>query len=867
MDERRRDFIKQASLLAGGIGLWDRLPASIRKAFEIDPAPGSTFYDAEHIVVLMQENRSFDHSFGTLQGVRGFNDPRALRQPDGNKVWLQRNRGGETYAPFRLNIKDTRATWMGSLPHSWPDMTDARNRGKMDRWLEAKRPGNKDFADMPLTMGYYNRDDLPFYYALADAFTICDQHFCSSLTGTTPNRLYLWTGTIRDPEQPGAPANVRNSDVTYEREAGWRTFPELLEKHNIPWRIYQNELSLDTGLSGEEAAWLANFTDNPIEWFTQYRVRFAPSYHKELVRKAETLERELAGLKDGKTAGEKEARLKQLRAEAERWSPENFEKLEATARNIHARAFATNAGDPDYHRLEDLVYREDGEERRTRIPAGDVLHRFREDVKEKRLPAVSWLVAPERFSDHPGSPWYGAWYISEVMDILTADPETWKKTIFIVTYDENDGYFDHIPPFVPPLPGRDDTGKVSGGIDIAAEYVSLEEEIELKGEREEEAREGPVGLGFRVPMIIASPWSRGGKVNSQVFDHTSVLQFMEDFLSRKTGKAVRETNISGWRRTVCGNLHSAFTSYGGEKIHYPAPVDKQAFIKTIYNAQFKKLPAGYRSLEQEDIDLVNRGQPAAEAMPEQEPGIRDSCALPYELRVNGRLDVAENAFTIRFQADNSVFGANAAGAPFLVYAPGNYRTEAQAQSDDQSPSVRSSYEKCRSWSYAVAPGDELSGSWLPSDFENDTYKLEVYGPNGFFRSFRGNGQDPSLHIEEAYTPAEGAGASKARTGMTQNGLPAFATGSMLADRLNLKVRNTGNDPVRVRLIDQGYGNPVQETDIPPQDERVMVVPTAGSYGWYDLRILAEGYGDFEQCFAGRVETGALRKTDPVMGRI
>jgi len=115
------------------------LPQSIAKAMAINPTLGSTFYDAEHVVLLMQENRSFDHAFGTLRGVRGFNDPRVVRQPNHRKVWLQSQSDGKTYAPFRLDIKDSKVTWMGCLPHNWTDQTDARNQGKMDRWLDVKR--------------------------------------------------------------------------------------------------------------------------------------------------------------------------------------------------------------------------------------------------------------------------------------------------------------------------------------------------------------------------------------------------------------------------------------------------------------------------------------------------------------------------------------------------------------------------------------------------------------------------------------------------------------------------------------------------------------------------------------------------------
>src|SRR5579862_7895786 len=116
--QTRRDFLKIAAMLSGAAGVSGLVPDSIQKAFAIKPEPGSTYMDAEHVVILMQENRSFDHALGTLQGVRGFNDPRAIRLENDCPVWLQTNAKGETYVPFRLNIKDTRATWMSYLPHT-----------------------------------------------------------------------------------------------------------------------------------------------------------------------------------------------------------------------------------------------------------------------------------------------------------------------------------------------------------------------------------------------------------------------------------------------------------------------------------------------------------------------------------------------------------------------------------------------------------------------------------------------------------------------------------------------------------------------------------------------------------------------------
>ena len=200
-------------MMSGAAGLSELAPEAIQRAYAIEPEQGSTYLDAEHIVILMQENRSFDHAFGTLQGVRGFNDPRAMRLPNGNSVFVQTEAAGNSYAPWRLNIHDTRITWMGSLPHSRESQVDAWNDGLHDGWLDAKRSGEKDYGHLPLTMGHYTREDLPFYYALADAFTICDQNYCSVLTSTSPNRSYFWTGTIREEQNVDAKIHIRNEQI------------------------------------------------------------------------------------------------------------------------------------------------------------------------------------------------------------------------------------------------------------------------------------------------------------------------------------------------------------------------------------------------------------------------------------------------------------------------------------------------------------------------------------------------------------------------------------------------------------------------------------------------------------------------------
>lgn len=832
--DSRREFIKKAAMLSGGIGMAGMLPAAIQKALAIDPAMDSTYLDAEHVVILMQENRSFDHCYGSLQGVRGFNDPRAIQLPDNNKVWLQTNDAGQTFAPFRLNIKDTKATHMGDLPHSWPNQVDARNAGHHDKWLQAKKSGNRDYNDLPLTMGYYNRQDLPFYYGLADAFTVCDQAFCSSLTGTTPNRLYLWTGTIRKEQNGNTYANVRNEDVDYQNEVNWTTFPERLEDNGISWKIYQNEISVGVGLEGEAEGWLANFTDNPIEWFEQYHVRFLPAYIQYLPEKIALLETSIKTLEEKltKSAGDvnEAAKLKrQLQArqkallttkeEQVKYTPENYAKLSQRERNLHEKAFTTNVNDPDYHAITSLQYDDEGTPREVHIPKGDILHQFRADVNNGQLPTVSWVVAPANFSDHPGSPWYGAWYVSEVMDILTKNPAVWKKTIFILCYDENDGYFDHVPPFTPPYPGKPETGLVSQGIDTSVEWLTKEQE--LKKRPGGDVRESPIGLGYRVPLVIASPWSRGGAVNSQVFDHTSILMFLEKFLSHKTGKKIGEPNISTWRRTVCGDLTSVFKPYKGEKIQLPTPVIKNDFIESVHKAKFKNIPSGFHPLTKEELDHINQNKNGLQV---QEPGNRPACALPYELYVNTQTGADKKIVTVKFKAGNDVNGQRSSGAPFMVYAPGS-----------QSPPR----------SYAVAAGDTLTDNWEIASFANNLYKLQVYGPNGFYREFSGNVQDPLLDILCTYS---------------------FDENRQFTGNLFFYINNINTSKSCTVIVrDNAYNQETKVITIPASEKQYIKIDLSNSHHWYDCSILVKEAPLFERRYAGKIETGKEGVTDPMMG--
>ena len=415
------------------------------------------------------------------------------------------------------------------------------------------------------------------------------------------------------------------------------------------------------------------------------------------------------------------------------------------------------------------------------------------------------------------------------MDILTSNPEVWKKTIFILCYDENDGYFDHIPPFVPPHPSKKDTGKVSAGIDTAVEYVALQQD--LKRTKEKYARESPIGLGYRVPLVIASPWSRGGAVCSQVFDHTSILQLMEKFLQHKTGRQIVETNISQWRRTVCGDLTAVFRPFNGEKIKLPTPVIREKFYQDIHKAQFKKDPVGYETISDAEAKKINNGI-ASRLMPRQEKGIRIACPLPYELYADGALSRDRHSFEIKFKAGKNIFDDIAAGAPFNVYAwlPGDLQIR----------------------NYAVTAGDQLKDEWQLSSFDKGRYSFQVNGPNGFSREFRGDAHDPALHIEFIYE-------NEKRDAKKLSGNVVLVLTSASKENLAIVIRD---NPYNRGTIEKKLG------PIGSGKEKIAIrLNLDKSFGWYDFTLSIKGAPLFEQRYTGHVETGKPGRTDPAMGNL
>ena len=587
VNTNRRRFIQ----LSGGAAAASILSTSIAKAASI-PATRTTgtIKDVEHIVVLMQENRAFDHYFGTLRGVRGYGDPRPVTLPGGQSVFHQPN-GTGTLLPFHPTAKDLGLQFLEDLAHDWNTTHQAWNGGNYDQWVAAKGT---------TTMAYLDRDDIPFHYALADAFTICDAYHCSLLTCTDPNRYYMWTGYVGNDGKGGGPV-LDNSELGYD----WSTYPERLEAAGVSWKIYQDQ---GTGLDAAgswgwtEDAYVGNYGDNSLLYFDNYRnaTEDSPLYQK------------------ARTGTDTDA-----------------------------------TGTLDYFSI------------------------LKSDVQSGKLPQVSWIVAPEAFCEHPNWPAnYGAWYIAQVLEALTADPDVWSKTALIITFDENDGLFDHEVPPVPP------TSAANG-----ASTVDVSDEI-YPGSSEFVA--GPYGLGPRVPMMLVSPWSTGGWVNSELFDHTSIIRFIE----KRFG--VSEPNISDWRRTICGDLTSAFdfSREGAEPKHLPSV-------------------SGYVPPDRDRHDDYVPTVPTDQVMPVQEPGLRLARPLPYNLAVDAKVSAG------KVELDFASFGS--IGAAYHVV---------------------STVDTTGPWDYTVGAGRRLTGTWTPTG----AYSYEVHGANGFLREVAGSAAVVGLDV-------------------------------------------------------------------------------------------------------------------------
>jgi phospholipase C len=425
-------------------------------------ACGSNLTDIEHVVIFIQENRSFDHYFGSYRGVRGFADQSlAFQQPDSANLT---NPPIGVLQPFHLDAS-TNAACTHDITHDWIPQHQSWNNGLMNGFVNARLPINAN--DAALTMGYYTRADLPFYYAVADAFTICDNYFCPVMGPTDPNRLYSMAASIDPDGKNGGPfvGTLGLNRSSFFGKLTYTTMPEQLQARGISWKVYS---SPDSNILN------TIFSDNVLSYFKNFQDTTSPLY--------------------------KNAFLPQFPAD------------------------------------------------------------FLADAASGNLPQVSWVLASLVDSDHPPFPsLFGESTLAGMLGALSLNPAKWAKTVLFVTYDENGGFFDHVPPITAPpgTPGEYITAPAVPDPTLVGSFP------------------GPIGLGFRVPMLIISPFSRGGFVSSDLFDHTSILRFLE------TRFGAEVPNLSAWRRTTVGDLTSAFNFAAPDQSVPSLPSTLQAIPQVV----------------------------------------------------------------------------------------------------------------------------------------------------------------------------------------------------------------------------------------------------------------------------------------------
>lgn len=623
----RRSFL---TATVAGMASSHSFAQTIRKALAT-PAAGAMLADIEHVVILMQENRSFDHYFGTLSGVRGFSDPRAIALPTGQPVWMQPGAtAGSQVLPYHFDIRNTNALRVG-LDHSWKG-TEAAWKD-WNAWVAKKTPR---------TMGYFDRSDLPFYYALADAFTVCDAYHCAVFGPTDPNRFYALSGHsnavvtgIADSRLYNVTGGVYNADIANDNAAAkgneWQTYAEVLQAAGVSWKVYQE--------------W-DNYGDNYLQYFKNFRV---------------------------------DAQGRKLSAA----SP-LYQRGRAMA------AGSTQANAPG-------------------TTGQFLIDQFANDVRSGQLPRLSYICAPSEYCEHPSdTPNAGENFTARLLQALVQTPEVWARTALILTYDENDGFFDHMPAVMAPL--TSDRGRTTMA----------------NATQGESAGGQPIGLGPRVPTLVISPWSKGGRVCSQRFDHTSLIRFTEEWLVSKgySRNSVQCAGISPWRRAVCGDMTRAFDFASGSA-DVPSGLPTSAVYFKGWGTK-DALPPANQSLP--------RQEKAASGVP------RRAMPLPYRSTVDGVASASARQFALSFGNEGS------ASAAFIVYS-----------------SLRSDGP----WHYTVEAGKRIDAEiW---NWSSAAMQLAVHGDNGFLREFRmnfdGAGRMASVSLKEQ--PATASVALTLRNAGTQ----------------------------------------------------------------------------------------------------
>ncbi len=484
----RRRFLKHLGLMAGSAAVAPGLTG-------IAGASGMSSlqklrHRIDHVVVIFQENRSFDHYFGTFRprnGQQVLNLLDGNGQLDGAFVGLQKNPAGIPYSvlPLPAEIPGFSTAELPNQPfhmapylpadsdvhwdprHRFFRMMAEINRGRMDRFVALAGGGRKhlsrddflkiDPEEMAFdlarpsgpVLGYYNGEDLPFYHHLAHRYVLFDNFFQAMSGGSTGNALYLVA--CRSCVNPGvADRHVAPLDP-WKAGFGGAFF-------DLPYdseRVMVNDLPPVQGPTGAGEA---------------DALRISPPPH------AQTYD----------NIGD---RLDQARVDWA-WYNENWNRVKPWALKT---AFGPGDGSAvvdtgklyvAHHNPFQYYPRWKEYVRSGHIRDADD---FLEDARQGTLPGVSFLKASAAHDEHPAdsAPFQGMRWVERLVRAVAEGP-AWERTAIFITYDEGGGFWDSRPP------------------KVVDHY----------------------GFGTRIPALLVSPWARQGLVDHHLASTASILRFI-----------------------------------------------------------------------------------------------------------------------------------------------------------------------------------------------------------------------------------------------------------------------------------------------------------------------------------------------------
>ena len=478
-----------------------------------DPSPQDTVSTAtpiKHLVVIYNENVSFDHYFATYPNaanppgepqfnaaagtpaINGLSGPLLTNNPN----FTNTANGSAASNPFRL---DRTQAATADQNHAYTAEQQAHNNGRMDLFPKYTGAGTSGgsgaFGTAGQVMGYYDGNTVTALWNYAQRFAMSDNAFTSTYGPSTPGALNLVSGQtngmqiVKTSKQPFTLA--ASSYYINDGQGGFTMINDVDPAYDVCSSTTDQVM-----MSGKNIGDLLNAQN--ITWGG-----FMGGFNLSTVNP------------NGTTGCKRSTMSTVVNAATADYIPHHnwFQYYASTANPQHLRPSSTAAIG---HTLE-----ADG---KTVDPAN---HQYDSDdffaaVKAGNFPSVSFIKAPAYQDAHAGysDPLDEQAFVTKVINFLQQQPD-WKNTAVIVTYDDSDGWYDHAFPnvahgsFDAQADQLNGPGACGAGVAAPAGINGL-------------PVNGRCGPGTRIPFLVISPWAKSNYVDHTPIDQASVLRFIED---------------------------------------------------------------------------------------------------------------------------------------------------------------------------------------------------------------------------------------------------------------------------------------------------------------------------------------------------